>query len=295
MKRLRLSREGERLMKNPAGEHELWHELACPAAFPHMRERKSADGAVANLVRSGRKQPQRFRAGSSASTASLSPSPLCATLLPPGVQMDDFSFLAGLFGILFGLIVAEIATKFADAIDLHHRRRIGILTPLLACTVLMDATSFWIWFWSLRHSVDVRWHTIFIGLIVAVIYFLAAALVFPRGEGDWASLNDHYWARKRYVIGGILLVDASFFAWEFSRVTPMWNDWWFYFYNLPYFGPMIALLFTRTRRVDIALLVILLASLLSSGSDLFPGSQWGNRVGINILAHASTSGATVSR
>jgi len=33
-----------------------------------MRDRKSADGAVANLVRSGRKQPQRFRAGSSAST-----------------------------------------------------------------------------------------------------------------------------------------------------------------------------------------------------------------------------------
>jgi len=31
---------------------------------------KSADGTVANLVRSGRKQPQRFRAGSSASTAS---------------------------------------------------------------------------------------------------------------------------------------------------------------------------------------------------------------------------------
>ena len=34
----------------------------------HMPARKSADGAVANLVRSGRKQPQRFRAGSSAST-----------------------------------------------------------------------------------------------------------------------------------------------------------------------------------------------------------------------------------
>jgi len=36
-----------------------------------MRGRKSADGAVANLVRSGRKQPQRFGAGSSASTLSL--------------------------------------------------------------------------------------------------------------------------------------------------------------------------------------------------------------------------------
>src|SRR3954467_4006525 len=41
--------------------------------------------------------------------------------------MDDFSFLSGLFGILFGLIVAELATKFADAINLHHRRPIGLL------------------------------------------------------------------------------------------------------------------------------------------------------------------------
>jgi len=42
--------------------------LARVRGFPHMPARKSADGAVANLVRSGRKQPQRFRAGSSAST-----------------------------------------------------------------------------------------------------------------------------------------------------------------------------------------------------------------------------------
>src|SRR6476469_9753192 len=40
-----------------------------------MRARKSADGAVANLVRSGRKQPQRFCAGSSASTFSPSSAP----------------------------------------------------------------------------------------------------------------------------------------------------------------------------------------------------------------------------
>ena len=43
--------------------------LAGEGNCPHMRDRKSADGAVANLVRSGRKQPQRFRAGSSASTS----------------------------------------------------------------------------------------------------------------------------------------------------------------------------------------------------------------------------------
>jgi len=209
--------------------------------------------------------------------------------------MDDFSFLSGLFGILFGLIVAEIATKFADAIDLHHRRPIGLLTPLLACVVLMDAAGFWIWFWSLRSVVTVHWHTVFIGLIVAVIYFLAASLVFPRGNGDWASLDQHYWSRKRLVVGGLLLVDGTFFTWQFTRVQPAWNDWWLYFYIAPYFGGFIGLLISRSRRVDLALLVILIASLISSGLDLFPGSQWGNELGINILPQASTSVPPVSR
>jgi hypothetical protein len=44
-------------------------QLAWAGVIAHMPARKSADGAVANLVRSGRKQPQRFRAGSSASTS----------------------------------------------------------------------------------------------------------------------------------------------------------------------------------------------------------------------------------
>ena len=39
-------------------------ELARPKVFTHMRRGSRADGAVANLVRSGRKQPQRFRPGS---------------------------------------------------------------------------------------------------------------------------------------------------------------------------------------------------------------------------------------
>jgi hypothetical protein len=209
--------------------------------------------------------------------------------------MDDFSFLSGLFGILFGLIVAEIATKFADAIDLRHRRPVGLLTPLLACVVLMDAAGFWIWFWSMRSVITVRWHTVFLGLIVSVVYFLAAALIFPRSEGDWASLDQHYWSRKRLVVGGLLLVEGTFFGWQFSRVHPAWNDWWLYFYIVPYFGGFIGLLFSRSRRVDLALLGILIASLISSGLDLFPGSQWGNQLGINILGQASTSGPAVSR
>jgi hypothetical protein len=39
--------------------------------------------------------------------------------------MSEFEFLFSVFGLLIGLTLIEIAIKFADAIDAHHRRPIG--------------------------------------------------------------------------------------------------------------------------------------------------------------------------
>src|SRR3954464_8365924 len=58
--------------------------------------------------------------------------------------MSDFEGLFALFGLMFGLIVAELSLKMADAIDSSHERPIGILTPALALLVLTDVTSFWL-------------------------------------------------------------------------------------------------------------------------------------------------------
>src|SRR4051794_12173839 len=102
-----------------------------------MRRRKSADGAVANLVRSGRKQPQRFRAGSSASTFCRFPTCSTPATAVAGAAMTEFEFLFSVFGLLIGLTLVEIAIKFADAVDAHSRRPIGVLTPLLALFVLV--------------------------------------------------------------------------------------------------------------------------------------------------------------
>jgi hypothetical protein len=58
--------------------------------------------------------------------------------------MTDFEFLFALFSLLFGLIVAELSIKFADAIDSSRERPVGILTPALAFLLLTDATTFWL-------------------------------------------------------------------------------------------------------------------------------------------------------
>jgi hypothetical protein len=256
-----------------------------------MPPRKSADGAVANLVRSGRKQPQRFRAGSSASTSfSFRNSDSSCQRAARGLTtISEFEFLFSVFGLLIGLTLVEIAVKFADAIDAHHRRPIGVLTPLLASFVLIDVAGYWLFAWSLRDLLHVRWRIVFIGLTVAMIYYFSASMIFPRGEREWKNLDEHYWARKRLVIGGVLLVESATMAWQLTRAVPAFDDYWFWFYQLPYFLPMAALLFTRSRRADIVLFTVLIGVQLFSDFDLGQSSRWGYEVGISLTEQASTS------
>jgi len=209
--------------------------------------------------------------------------------------MTEFEFLFSVFGLLIGLTLVEVAVKFADAIDAHHRRPMGILTPLLAAFVLIDVTSYWLFSWSLRDVLHVRWRTVFVALSFAMTYYLAASLIFPRSEGEWANLDEHYWVRKRLVIGGVLVVEGSTMAWQLTRAIPALDDYWFWFYQLPYFIPMIALLFARSKRIDIALFTVLIGVQLFSDFDLGESSRWGQAVGISLIDHASTSATATSK
>ena len=209
--------------------------------------------------------------------------------------MSEFEFLFSVFGLLIGLTFIEIAIKFADAIDAHAHRPIGILTPLLALFVLLDVASYWLFAWSVRELLHVRWRTVFVALTFAMTYYLSASLIFPRSEGDWKTLDEHYWRRKRLVIGGVLLVEGSTMAWQLTRAIPALDDYWFWFYQLPYYVPMIALLFTRSRRTDIALFTVMIGVQLFSDFDLGASSRWGREVGISLIEQSSTSAATAPK
>ena len=117
-------------------------------------------------------------------------------------------------------------------------------------------------------------------MLLAILYFVAASFVFPRSRGRWASLDDHYWARKRLVVGVMLFVNLAIIGGMLTRGTPAWNDWWFYFYFPGYVVPLAGLALSRSRRLDVILLAWLLFNNLAAGFDLFPPSQFGAQVGL---------------
>jgi hypothetical protein len=195
--------------------------------------------------------------------------------------MSEFEFFFAFYGLLLGLIVAEVAIKFADAIDAHAHRPIGILSPLLAMFVLCDVTGFWIFIWSIRDAVYVSFGTVIAALAVAIGYFLSAALIFPRSERGWATLDDHYWARRRYVLAGVIFAISMQLGILMARSMPRLDDFWFFFWVAVYYGPIAVIWFSRNRRANIAALVILVAYYPFDALNVFPDSAWGKTTGMS--------------
>lgn len=124
-----------------------------------------------------------------------------------GAELGAFEFFFSFYGLLLGLSVAVIATGVATAVQRRKLIRIGWLTPLLALFVALDIASFWDAAWTNFRHLPFSYGLLVAGLVVALVYFVAASLVFPHEIEDGQSLDDHFWANKTIVL--TLLIVAN--------------------------------------------------------------------------------------
>ncbi|MBI1408074.1 MAG: hypothetical protein GC145_18325 [Caulobacter sp.] len=121
--------------------------------------------------------------------------------------MSPFEFFFSFYGLLLGLSVAVLATGAARAFKHRRTRPVGWLTPLLAVFVALDISTFWEAAWVNYRNLPVSYGLLVGGLVVAVVYFIAAALVFPDDSDAPAPLDDHFWANRRATL--LLLILAN--------------------------------------------------------------------------------------
>jgi len=114
--------------------------------------------------------------------------------------MSAFEFFFSFYGLLLGLSVAAIATGLALAIQNRRGLQIGYLTPLLAAFVGLDIASFWDFAWMVFRDAPFSYGLLVMGLTIALVYFIAASLVFPYSVTEGQSLDDHFWTNKRTVL-----------------------------------------------------------------------------------------------
>jgi hypothetical protein len=153
--------------------------------------------------------------------------------------------------------VATVASGLADVLRARRVVPIGWLTPLLALLILLDISTFWVTGWTGLQNIEITYSTIYTGLVIALVYFLAAAMVFPRDASEWPSLDDYYDGHKRWVVGGILFSNTlgllsrlvlgdRLAGFDPTRIVLL----------ALFFALLIALLVVRNRKVNIVLLAL---------------------------------------
>lgn len=172
--------------------------------------------------------------------------------------MDAFNFAFSLFAIILGLSLVEVLTGFARTLRRRRVVHIGWLTLLLAIFVMLDLTSFWQWLWAGRRLINPGYGILTLGLLVSGLYYLAASIVFPSEFGDRADFDEHYMAHHRQVLGAILIcnliMNIPIIVIRWGEVQPRIVVEW-----AIYFGALVALISTRSKKLSIGLLALLIA------------------------------------
>ena len=189
--------------------------------------------------------------------------------------MSAFEFFFSFYGLLLGLSVAELVGGFSRVLHERQRVRFGWLTPLLALFVAMDVATFWSQAWTIFRGAPFNLALLFVGLVVAATFYVAASVTFPRvtaeGVEDRIDLDAHFWAHRKLVftcilaanlvIAGLIvllmLVGAGF---DGASTPRLW-------FGLLFFGAMNALAaFAPSRRLAVgALIALVLYSLWNVG------------------------------
>lgn len=121
--------------------------------------------------------------------------------------MSAFEFFFSFYGLVLGLSVAVLATGAARAFKHRKAIPIGWKTPLLAAFAALDVATFWDAAWTNFSTAPYSYGLLIAGLVVAVIYFIAASLIFPEPDDAVQDMDAHFWANKRAVM--LLLILAN--------------------------------------------------------------------------------------
>ena len=172
--------------------------------------------------------------------------------------MDAFNFAFSLFAIILGLSLAKVLEGFARALKRRRVVHLGWLTPMLAVFVMLDLTSFWEAGWSARKFLSPQYGMLLIGLVMCGLYYIAASIIFPGEFGDRADFDEHYIEHRRQVLGAIMICDliqiVPIATIRFADVPTR-----FWFENLAQFSALLTGIVSRSKRINIGALAVLIA------------------------------------
>jgi hypothetical protein len=178
--------------------------------------------------------------------------------------VDKFSFFFAFYGLILGLAVTELLGGFAGMVRAHAVRKIEPQTALLALFTFVLICATWVDAFNMSQGISLNFDDLWSPILLATFYYLAAAVVFPRDEAQYAHLHAYFAARRKFVVGMLLAAEVvdniTDFSWDRDQYLHQPAHFWGWLvpYNIAIDGCFIALFLARGRRANIVLLSALI-------------------------------------
>jgi len=114
-------------------------------------------------------------------------------------EIRAFEYALGLFAVLIGLAVVDIATSFHRLIRKRSSVNWDPLALLAAVYALCMAVYMWFDLWGVRHFAATRHFLFYLSLVAELfVLFLIAASSLPDEANGSTDLRDYYASNRRY-------------------------------------------------------------------------------------------------
>jgi hypothetical protein len=178
--------------------------------------------------------------------------------------LDSFTYFIAFYSLILGLALTELLGGFAHMVRAKALKKLEPQTALLALFILVDICSTWVDGWLSLKDVTVNFAGLWAPVLLAICFYLAASVVFPHDEADHERLADYYRERKRFIVGlllaGEMLIHVTYLHVFEDRIAHHPGVFWLWTvpYNVAIEATMVALLFVRSKRANVTLLILLL-------------------------------------
>ncbi len=182
------------------------------------------------------------------------------------MENQAFEYALGIFAVLIGLAVADLAGSFHRLLRIKAHVRWDPLALLAASYALCMAVYMWFDIWGVRHFGLTRHFFFYTGLVAELfILYLIAAAALPDEASGAVDLRKYYQLNRRHFWSLVALFQFGYFAFGvyFERGEPPGRPPWLVLFEWALMAaPMLiamAMLWIRSRAAHYLGLTLLYA------------------------------------
>jgi hypothetical protein len=128
-------------------------------------------------------------------------------------EIRAFEFALGLFTVLIGLAIADVATSFHRLMRVRPQIRWDPLVLLAALLAMVMTIGMWFDLWGIRNATSVRHFFLYLALTASFfVLFLIAAASLPDEAPAGLDLRSFYESNRRYFWSLVMIFEISYVA-----------------------------------------------------------------------------------